>query len=209
MTLSGKSGGAVVCFLSLLKEEHQDFRFLLEQGEQMHDSEEKHCLVNLYNYVNHFCHRLVPYIDTAALEERLSRIVIVTTKVTTCMGCIPSNLQMEHHTPTSIEHMIDLVCASCYVPVLSRTNCNPCCYTLDDEWAIDGAFLDMFYEEVHPETDMIIHNDNHSKFSIPTKHECILMYYEGLFKEIKVGPGVVRPNSLMRVQTEPAGFDMI
>ena len=40
LTLSGKSGGAVVCFLSLLKEEHQDFKFLLEQGEQMHDSED-------------------------------------------------------------------------------------------------------------------------------------------------------------------------
>lgn len=179
MFMLGKSGGAVVCFLSLLKDEYQQFPFLLRICEELKEEEDRKCVLNLHSYVRNFCERLVPYIDESRLFERFAHMQITTTKVTTCMLCMPSKLEMEAHTPESIEDMVDLVCASCYVPMLSRTDGNPCCYTMDDQWVIDGAFLDLFFETEDKSYGFQKIHSEYSQFSVPTRSECIEMYYSG------------------------------
>jgi PAS domain S-box-containing protein len=177
--LTGKSGGAIVCFLSLLKEECQQFDFLMDVCIKINEMEKKGCIINLYNYVYHFLMTLTQYIDTETVNKNLKNMEIVTTRVYT-MACIPYKLKRMKTKPKNLNHLINLVCASCFVPLMSRTPRNPCCYTVDDEWMIDGAFLDMFIIDKKSKQRYKIRSE-HSKFSIPSKNECIEMYYNGLF----------------------------
>lgn len=175
----GKSGGAVVCFLSLLKEEYQYFPFLLTICERLKADEDRKYFLNLHTYVREFCLRLVPFLDKERIMTRLKHIQISTTKLDTCISCIPRHIEAQRHTPETLAHLIDLVCASCYVPIMSRAGTNPFCYTVDNNWVFDGAFLDLFFE-VDADADKFQRiQSEYSKFTMPTRTDCIEMYYSG------------------------------
>lgn len=175
----GKSGGAVVCFLSLLKKECQEFPFLIRICQEIKEEENNKWSFNLHRYVRGFCERLVPFLDSSSVEKQLQHIEIRVTKVSTCAFCVPYRLKVVNHTPTSIDHLINLVCASCYVPTMSRSGINMCCYTMDDEWVFDGAFLDIFFDTEHDGDTFQKIRSEYSQFSFPTRTNCIEMYYNG------------------------------
>lgn len=194
----GKSGGAVVCFLSLLKKEYQQFSFLLHICEEIKAEEDKKCIFNLHRYVKDFCERLIPFLDKNTILKKMPYIHINTTKVSTRFKCIPSRIKTKSWTPKTVEHMIQLICASCYVPILSRTNCNPCCFLLEDECMIDGAFLDLFFDSKENTSSFEKVHSQYSQFTLPSREECIEMYYSGYLNSY---PNVLPNRYISRVTT--------
>jgi PAS domain-containing protein len=207
--ISGKSGGAIVCYLSLIKEEHRDINLLLSICEKIND-EETGCTFNLNNYVK----KLLMYLRKYISDEHLDKIEIITTTISQ-KCCYGECLKPKKNKPKSIEHLIKLICASCFIPFLSNTSddgCgNPCWYTVDNEQHIDGAFLDFVFgsnirddtvnisnegnkdNNVNVSSDIVssdinednivnISTDGNRMFYPPSKEHFLQMYYAGLIK---------------------------
>lgn len=131
--LYGSSGGAIVCMLSLLKENDLNIERILLISEKIR----KKMHTNLFPYLNRFLHEIEIILysyENEYLENKISKIYIEVTEIKNIF-----QLESKFIQPKTIDELLHLVKASCYIPFILYDK-NPIYYTIDGKKFCDGFF---------------------------------------------------------------------
>lgn len=183
MIISGSSAGSIICFTSLLKPEYLNIEFLVSISEKVKN--DLSCVyLNIYEYIHKYYQYSIPYFDYENLEAKLSRIRIQLTKVSFNFFMIPQFTKLIV-TPRNLNHLKELVIASCQIPFYSRSKDHLIFRKVDNILAIDGSFIDILdnlYGNFKEDYDIHIKVDIKTILQIPKKEDCLKMFYRGIME---------------------------
>ena len=131
--LYGSSGGAIVCMLSLLKENDRNICNLIDITEKIR----KNFYFNYFPYLNHFIKEILIILDSyenTYLEEKLKSIFL---EVTEIQGWL--NMKRKFIQPKNLTELKHYTIASCYLPFVFWS-LNPIYYTINNRKYFDGFF---------------------------------------------------------------------
>ena len=131
--LYGSSGGAIVCMLSLLKENDLNIERILLISEKIRNKMH----TNLFPYLNRFLQEIQIILDSYEnehLEKQFSKIYIEVTEIKNIFQFESKFIQ-----PKTIDELLHLVKASCYIPFIFYDK-NPIYYAIGEKKFCDGFF---------------------------------------------------------------------
>jgi hypothetical protein len=134
--LYGSSGGAIICLLSLLKEQDRQIKVFLEISKKIR----KDLFFNYFPYMNHFLKEIMLILDSydnSYLERKLKTIYIEVTEI-----CSWFKFSHKFVQPTNLTELKDFVIASCYLPFVFWFK-NPLYYEIKNKKYFDGFFGNM------------------------------------------------------------------
>lgn len=140
--LYGSSGGAMICMISLLKENDLNIDTILHISEKIR----KKMHINLFPYLDNFLKEIQIIIDSYEneyLEKKITKIYIEVTEIKNIFQFESKFIQ-----PKTIDELIHLVKASCYIPFLFYHK-HPIYYAIGEKKFCDGFFGN--YSNIPPE----------------------------------------------------------
>jgi len=166
--LYGSSAGSLICLISLLKDEDYDLLNLINLAKQVKDNNS----FNLYKYTNQFVSEIIKIIssyDDDYINKKLDNINI---EITLIKFYIIPYFQSVYVKPKDLNHLKNLIIASCYVPFISYHE-NLFYYKYENMYIIDGFFGK--FSNVDPKIKKI--NSYHQATIIPGNEKDVISKY--------------------------------
>lgn len=140
----GCSAGSLICLVSLLKEEYLNLYFLVVLFQE--SLQEQRQLLNIHTLVSKLFELAKDYIDYEKLSLNLQNLRIHVTEIDFFWGCLPK-LNKKIVSPLDLDHLKDLILASCQIPVLGRSQ-NHCFFIeINHKFYLDGMFSENQFDE--------------------------------------------------------------
>ena len=164
-SLTGASAGSLICIISLLKKEYQNFNSIMRIAKDVRNNLRQP--VNLYTLVEYFIDRLIELFDKDNLEKNLKKINIQISVLKFTQFYLDKLIV----NPIDIDDLKNACLASCYIPGLSRVFPYYCIYYKGYR-CLDGGFCeyDKYFE---------INDHVHIGFRIPDEKFCKDLYNRG------------------------------
>ena len=173
--LIGASAGSLICVCSLLKKEDL-INTVIKCAEETKTEYNKKTVLfyNFYNITYLFLDKLFNYIDKEKLEDNLKNIRIQTAEISGLIHIVKHQIE-----PRTLNHLRELVLASCYIPVLSNYN-NLLYYIVDGKKMCDGILVDLYMQNTHKTFDVTKYKCLTNLLMIPSHTKIMNMYNDGI-----------------------------
>ena len=178
----GVSSGSLLCIVTLLKKEFQNYNSIMTMAKSVKDKISK--VINLHEINSIFIDELFKCIDKKNLAKNLRRIKIQVTKIET-LFIIPV-LKKELLQPRNLVELKQMCLASSYIPLLSRHS--PFfSLQMNDSYYIDGKFSNIFTKEDNDENMLYLKvKENLPITKIPTENVARCVFYKSYAEGIDV-----------------------
>ena len=174
--LIGASAGSLICVCSLLKKEDLINNVIkcANETKEEYINNKKTYFYNFYNITYLFIDKLFKYIDRENLEYNLKKIRIQTTEVSGLTYIVKHQIEAK-----TLEHLRELVLASCYIPLLSNYN-NLLYYIVDGKKMCDGIIVDLYIKNMYTTFDVSKYKSLSYLLIIPSNTTIMNMYNNGV-----------------------------